>query len=168
MCSCCTSRRMLPSRIAGGRRFKMPAACAWRIFSGRIILNFGVQKRLRAFLYPFFTGGVWNELPQSKPDGFASSLGEGASGGTGRFALTPGTSPPCQRPHLRGGCRRRRLGEFPRQRLRGRARCRGTNPFRLAASRQATFPKGDGFRLCRKVSLLGKSSPFGGAGIAQR
>ena len=45
----------------------MRTACALRIFSGRIILNFGVQKRLRAFLYPFFTGGVWNELPQSKP-----------------------------------------------------------------------------------------------------
>ena len=27
-----------------------------------------------------FTGGVWTELPQSKPDGFASSLGEGAIG----------------------------------------------------------------------------------------
>ena len=27
-----------------------------------------------------FTGGVWNELPQSKPDGFASSLWEGAFG----------------------------------------------------------------------------------------
>ena len=28
------------------------------IFSGKIILNFGVQKRLRAFLNPIFTGGV--------------------------------------------------------------------------------------------------------------
>ena len=28
------------------------------MFSGKIILNFGVQKRLRAFLYPIFTGGV--------------------------------------------------------------------------------------------------------------
>lgn len=31
---------------------------ALRIVSGKIILNFGVQKRLRAFLYPIFTGGV--------------------------------------------------------------------------------------------------------------
>ena len=28
-----------------------------------------------------------NKLPQSKPDGFASSLGEGASGASGHFAL---------------------------------------------------------------------------------
>ena len=28
------------------------------IFSGRIIYNFGFQKRLRAFLKPIFTGGV--------------------------------------------------------------------------------------------------------------
>ena len=34
---------------------------ALRIISGRIILNFGVQKRLRAFLYPIFTGGVVEE-----------------------------------------------------------------------------------------------------------
>ena len=31
---------------------------ALRIVQGRIILNFGVQKRLRAFLYPIFTNGV--------------------------------------------------------------------------------------------------------------
>ena len=48
--------------------------CALGIISGINIYNFGVQKRLRAFLNPIFTGGVWNELPQSKPDGFDSSL----------------------------------------------------------------------------------------------
>ena len=32
----------------------MPAACALAMFSGKIILNFGVQKRLRAFLNPIF------------------------------------------------------------------------------------------------------------------
>ena len=53
-----------------------------------------------------------NELPQSKPDGFASSLGEGASGAPGSFALQPETLPLCQRPHPRGGCLRSRLGEF--------------------------------------------------------
>ena len=31
------------------------------MFSGKIILNFGVQKRLRAFLYPISTGGVVEE-----------------------------------------------------------------------------------------------------------
>ena len=39
----------------------MRSAFALRIFSGRTILNFGVQKRLRAFLNPFFTGGVVEE-----------------------------------------------------------------------------------------------------------
>ena len=39
----------------------MRSAFALRIFSGKIILNFGVQKRLRAFLYPIFTGGVVEE-----------------------------------------------------------------------------------------------------------
>ena len=44
----------------------------------------GVLKSLRAFQNPFFTGG---KLPQAKPDGFASSLGEGASGAPANFAL---------------------------------------------------------------------------------
>ncbi len=35
----------------------MRSAFALRIISGRIILNFGVQKRLRAFLNPIFTDG---------------------------------------------------------------------------------------------------------------
>ena len=39
----------------------MRSAFALRIVSGRTILNFGVQKRLRAFLNPFFTGGVVEE-----------------------------------------------------------------------------------------------------------
>ncbi len=36
----------------------MRAACALRIFSGRIIFNFGMPERLRTLRYPFFTGGV--------------------------------------------------------------------------------------------------------------
>ena len=39
----------------------MRSAFALRIISGRIILNFGVQKRLRAFLNPIFTDGVITE-----------------------------------------------------------------------------------------------------------
>ena len=58
----------------------MRAACALRIISGRIIFIFGIAERLRTLRYPIFTGGVRNELPQSKPDGFASSLKEGAFG----------------------------------------------------------------------------------------
>ena len=34
---------------------------ALRIISGKIILNFGFQKRLRAFLKPIFTEGVPTE-----------------------------------------------------------------------------------------------------------
>ena len=45
------------------------------IFSGKNFYNFGVQKRLRAFLNPIFTGGVW-----------IRTLGEGgiAAGDDGR------------------------------------------------------------------------------------
>ncbi len=32
--------------------------CALAMFSGKIILNFGISERLRAFRYPIFTGGV--------------------------------------------------------------------------------------------------------------
>ena len=39
----------------------MRSAFALRIISGRIILNFGVQKRPRAFLNPIFTDGVITE-----------------------------------------------------------------------------------------------------------
>ena len=65
----------------------MASACALAIFSGRIILNFAILENLRIFQNCLFTGGVWNELPQSKPDGFASSLGEGASGAPENFVL---------------------------------------------------------------------------------
>ena len=36
----------------------MASAYALAIFSGMIILNFGVQESLRTFLNPIFTGGV--------------------------------------------------------------------------------------------------------------
>ena len=54
------------------------------MFSGRIIFNFGIAERLRTLRYSIFTG---EELPQSKPDGFDSSLGEGVSGETESFVL---------------------------------------------------------------------------------
>ena len=53
------SQSLTPS--LGDGRFKMRSAFALRIFSGRTILNFGVQKRLRAFLNPIFTDGVVTE-----------------------------------------------------------------------------------------------------------
>ena len=64
----------------------MRSAFALRIFSGIIIYNFGIAERLRTLRYPIFTGRVWNELPQSLLRK-ASSLGEGASGTPGHFAL---------------------------------------------------------------------------------
>ena len=63
----------------------MASADALDIFSGKIIYNFGVLESLRTFLNPIFTGGIGNELPQSKPDGFASSLWEGAFGMAAQF-----------------------------------------------------------------------------------
>ena len=59
------------------------------MFSGKIIFNFANLENLRIFQICLFTGEVWNELPQSKPDGFASSLGEGAFGMAGKFATKP-------------------------------------------------------------------------------
>ena len=42
-------------------RLEMASACALAIFSGKIILNFGISERLRAFRYPIFTRGVVEE-----------------------------------------------------------------------------------------------------------
>jgi hypothetical protein len=42
----------------------MPAACALGIFSGKIILYFGIAERLRAFRYPIFTGE--DHVPQRR------------------------------------------------------------------------------------------------------
>ena len=92
-----------------------------------------------------------NELPQSKPDGFASSLGEGASGAPGSLALQPETLPPCQRPHPRGGCLRSRLGEF-----------RQIPPQALRAS----SPKGTPLRYAGNFIATAKSRPLGEGGIA--
>ena len=39
-------------------------------------------------------------LPQAKPDGFASSLGEGASGVPANLALTPETANPSGEPQI--------------------------------------------------------------------
>ena len=90
----------------------MRSAFALRTFSGKIILNFGFLKSLRTFQKPFFhergrkgkrqlprllpaeaatrrESFLFVELPQAKPDGFASSLSEGAFGAPGRFLIAP-------------------------------------------------------------------------------
>ena len=101
-----------PHRALGGTRVLLAAAPTtppcfrrWRrssLLQRKNYFYFGIQESLRTFLNPFFTGGIWNELPQSKPDGFASSLGEGASGVSANFVLQPETVPSCQGPHPRG------------------------------------------------------------------
>ena len=59
--------------------------------SAENILYFGVQKRLRAFLYPIFTGwGVGNKLPQSSLRD-ASPLGDGAFGSAEKLPVLPET-----------------------------------------------------------------------------
>ena len=75
------------------------------LLSQRLALKYNTTPRCSCqhFLTSFFQilcGGA--RLPQSKPDGFASSLGEGASGVSANFALQPETVPSCQRPHPRG------------------------------------------------------------------
>ena len=64
----------------------MRAAFALRIVRGKNILNFAILENLRIFQNCLFTGGIGNELPQSKPDGFASSLWEGAFGMVVQFS----------------------------------------------------------------------------------
>ena len=61
----------------------MRSAFALRIISGRTILNFGVQKRLRAFLNPIFTDGVVTEngsCPSSDATRHLPPVGESFSG----------------------------------------------------------------------------------------
>ena len=87
----------------------MASACALAIFSGKIIFNRAMPERLRTLRHCIFTGGVWNELPQSKPDGFASSLGEGAFGITAKFLAQAQSFRECSLP----------LGGAVAQRLRG-------------------------------------------------
>ena len=67
----------------------MASACALAMFSGKNLFAFVVQKRLRAFLYPIFTGwGVGNKLPQSSLRD-ASPLWDGAFGITMQFPAKP-------------------------------------------------------------------------------
>ena len=89
----------------------MASACALAIFSGKIIFNRAMPERLRTLRHCIFTGGDVEEndicsaafcesaalrnqlsacrkrakLLQSKPDGFDSSLWEGAFGIAGKF-----------------------------------------------------------------------------------
>ena len=100
-------QQLLPVSAAGGGRRR----CTLAIFSGKIIFNRTKPERLRTLRLCIFTergrngqlhlqrrllrkrGAAGNfqraELPQSKPDGFASSLREGAFGAPGRFLVAP-------------------------------------------------------------------------------
>ena len=84
-------------------RFGISAACALDIFSGKIILNFGVQKRLRAFLNPIFTDGVVKE------NGICSACFLRKRGAAGKFLVKPQSLRACPLP----------LGGAVAQRLRG-------------------------------------------------
>ena len=61
----------------------MASACALAMFSGKIILNFGVQKRLRAFLNPIFMERGHNrerQLPRWFPAETAARRGKPSCG----------------------------------------------------------------------------------------
>jgi hypothetical protein len=61
----------------------MASACALAMFSGKIILNFGVQKRLRAFLNPIFMERGRNrerQLPRRFPAETAVRRGKPSCG----------------------------------------------------------------------------------------
>ena len=95
----------------------MRSAFALRIFSGKNIFNRAMPERLRTLRHCIFTrrgrkgkrqlprllpaeaaarreSFLFAELPQSKPDGFASFLGEGASGAPGAHSTASEMSLP--------------------------------------------------------------------------
>ena len=77
--------------------------------SAENILYFGVQKRLRAFLYPIFTGwGVGNKLPQSSLRD-ASPLWDGAFGIAVKFPAKAQSLRARQRLPPRGSCQNRQV-----------------------------------------------------------
>ena len=83
---------------------------------------------------------MWNrggELPQSKPDGFASSLGEGASGVPGALQYTRELSHYVKSPISEGAVAVGDWGSY------------GTHPLSFAARQ---LPQGDAFQRCRKLS----------------
>ena len=111
-----------------------------------------------------------NELPQSKPDGFASSLGEGASGAPGSFAR-PLRHLRCQLSQRESLWRNRRLCNLPdnfpamprapSQRGLSAQQTGGVSADTPSgATRQ--LPQGDAFALCRKpYRHHQKPSPWG-------
>ena len=130
------------------------------IFSGRIILNFGFQKSLRTFLKPIFTKGVVKgngrcrdtpsvlplRVKPPSPRGRLNSLSQNLtvlSAPSGREPLAWRESLRfCQGPHLRGGCRRRRLGEFyPPQRHAFAESGAAAAVFLYAPSRENAMPE---------------------------
>ena len=96
-----------------------------------------------------FHGRVWNELPQSKPDGFDSSLGEGALGMAGRFRAKAQSLRVCPLP----------LGGAVAQRLRGYTSAEPEKTVKRSSRRTGVnlqfFPVEP-----TSLGLKGASSPF--------
>ena len=66
----------------------MPSVSLWAYSAEKLFLISRLSRSAERSKR-IFTKGVWNELPQSKPDGFASSLWEGAFGMAGKFPAKP-------------------------------------------------------------------------------
>ena len=64
--------------------FECPPLSLWAYSAEKLFLFRNSGKSADFPELPFH-GRVWNELPQSKPDGFDCSLGEGALGMAGKF-----------------------------------------------------------------------------------
>ena len=116
------------------------------LLSQRLALKYNTTPRgsCQHFLTSFFQilcGGCFKGKPSQSSLRDASSPEGGASGVSANFVLQPETLPPCQRPHLRGGCRRRRLGEFRQEPL---PSCR------FASSH---LPQGDGNPLSHRCAM---------------
>ena len=124
------------------------------MFSGRIILNFGFQKRLRAFLKPIFTGEV-------TPSGSLRS----PAPPRGRLWALPETLPPPPKAVP--------LGKVASPQAMTEGVALRESVLALSGANAPALPKGEplawrySFRLKCKVYGLARASPFGRGGTAQ-
>ena len=144
-------------------------ACALKT---QTAINFGVQKRLRAFLYPFFTGGVVKANGSCRACFLRKQSRGGRTSSPSQSPLVtalPKGEPLAWRHSFRLNCKVcgfARASPFGRGGIASAMTERASpllsgEPLPSCRFASSHLPQGDGFRLCRKVSLLGKGVPLG-------
>ena len=130
----------------------MPSALLWAYSAEKLFIISQIWKICGFSRFAFSREGFGDELPQTKPDGFASSLWEGASGAPGNFALEPETMSPCQRPHLRGGWHRAQRDDWGSFRPKSHVLGRKSQTFKQSAQKDGTKFGGSAFDRSREKS----------------